>query len=320
MWQDLLARLHRSKPNTLCLVLGAETFRYTIAGTEIPPCAEPSKGNRWRDTDLIVAVGSECPTCRDWHLREWVPMFDHGAKVNARLLSYFCSGLCRQIGRRWKRGQMELWVTGRPDLMTVTAPLWEGVAEPDRFSPVHVVGERECLAMAAGDDGQAGLLVDVGHLGTRAYGPGGSEATGSGAASGRAMIRAVLAMMWERHGLAIGEVTALRFLQRLDAAARWPAEARGRDGATGLPRNVVVERAEIMESIAPVLKAIGDACADAMGTGPVQRVVMAGGCAQLGELRRAIAGRLGLAVDGLERPAEASLRGLCALAIRDAER
>ncbi len=318
MWRTALTQLHLRNPETLCLVLGGETFRYAIAGADETLQSESAIGNRWRDTKVIVAIGDERSSCHRWTEREWVHLFGGEVKIDAQFLARLCAGMRRRMlgfGRR--KMPMRLLVTGRPDLMERVAPLLAEAAKL-YFRSTRIVPEHRCLARAARDEGLDAMLVDAGHFGTRVYDRTGGQTTGSEAASGKRMRETINDIAVRRHNLHIGQLNALRLLRELDAPTKWPVHFKGRDCLTGLPREAAMERAFVLEALSSAFTTVAQVCEQALSAhnssgGRRQQVVLAGGCAELQELRSAVEARLRLPTISLAYPAEASLRGLCEL-------
>ena len=319
MWQTALTLLRLRKPDPLCLVLGGDTFRYAVAGMEGPLQSEPATANRWRDTQRIGAIGEERPSCHRWTEREWVRLFEGEIEIDEQLLALFCAGMRRRMSSRGRcKTPMGLLVTGRPDLMARIAPLLPEAAAQSGFRSARVVAEHRCLAKAVDDDGPAALLVDIGHLGTRAYDWPGGQTTGPRAAGGLAMKEAICQVILVGHGLHIGQFNAERLFRDLDAPMKWPVQIKGRDSATQLPREAAIERDMVLEAVSPAFRAVAQTCEQALSaskavSGCAHRLVLAGGCSHSQELRRTVEARLQLPAICLANPAEASLRGLCEL-------
>ena len=123
------------------------------------------------------------------------------------------------------------------------------------------------------------------------------------------------------HGVAVGTVTANGIKHSLGTAL--PSSAgptlavKGRDVDSGFPRNVSVAQVDVgaalQESVQLILDAIvasmehtpPDLAADIAATG----IVLAGGCARLKDLDRAVGQATGLAVVVAEEPASCTVRG-----------
>ena len=125
----------------------------------------------------------------------------------------------------------------------------------------------------------------------------------------------------QHHGISIGTITANSIKHDLGTALPTAAgrsrAVKGRDVDSGFPRTVNVAQvdvgAAIQESVQLILDAVvasmehtpPDLAADIAATG----IVMAGGCAHLHDLDRAISQSTGLAVVVAEDPANCTVRG-----------
>ncbi|PVZ10050.1 rod shape-determining protein [Actinomycetospora cinnamomea] len=135
--------------------------------------------------------------------------------------------------------------------------------------------------------------------------------------AGDEMTAAVRTHLREHHGLHLSEAAADALKVRA-SAAREPLAAEGRDVATGRPRVVTVEVAEIEAALAPVVRRAVGALADFLDDVPVAGipdllaggVVLAGGSAPAPHLRDELEAALGVPVKVPDRPRTCVAEGL----------
>ena len=184
------------------------------------------------------------------------------------------------------------------------------------------------LAAAAGaglpiGDACGQMIVDVGagHTQIAVISLGGIVYSRCVKIGGDHMDSAIVRHLEQHHGISIGTVTANRIKRELGTALPTAnsrtMEVKGRDVDSGFPRTVAVAQVDVGAALQGAVQLILDAivssmehtppdlAADIAGTG----IVMAGGCAQLEDLVRAVSHATGLAAVVAEDPACCPVRG-----------
>ncbi len=312
MWRNVLTFLRLRTPPALCLVMGADAFRYCVAGMAGTVNSEPATGFRHRKTQLIGAIGHGKPSCSyrlEW---DWIRLLEGEVPIDAAFVERFCIAMSRRVRQAWPSLRpMSLLVTGRPDLMEQVATTLAEGARRAGFWSAEVVAERDCLALAAGADATEALLVDAGHLATRIYGPAGGVTIGHDTTGGRWISGAIGELTRQQHDMMIGAETSMELLRQLDSPQNWPTPIRGRSFTTGRPAAATLEHADVRQAVTPVFAAVAELCERVMqASGVAKHIFLAGGCAASNQLRSAIAERTGLPVMAPPEPAVVSLRGL----------
>ena len=200
------------------------------------------------------------------------------------------------------------------------------LAEAAGARTVHLIEQPLAAAAGAGlpiGDACGQMIVDVGagHTQIAVISLGGIVYSRCVKVGGDHMDSAIIRHLEQHHGISIGTVTANRIKRELGTAL--PAangraiEVKGRDVDSGFPRAVEVAQVDVgaalQETVQLILDAIvssmehtpPDLASDIAGTG----IVMAGGCAQLEDLVRAVSHSTGLAAVVAEDPASCTVRG-----------
>ena len=135
------------------------------------------------------------------------------------------------------------------------------------------------------------------------------------------MDSAIVRHIEQHHGISIGTVTANRIKRELGTALPTAngrtLEVKGRDVDSGFPRTVSVAQVDVGAALQEAVQLILDAIVSSMEHTPpdlasdiaATGIVMAGGCAQLEDLVRAVSHATGLAVVVAEDPASCTVRG-----------
>ena len=193
---------------------------------------------------------------------------------------------------------------------------------------VYVIDEPVAAALGAGlpvYEPVASMMVDIGG-GTSEIAVislGGLVAGISLKAAGDRMNEAILSMVRKHYGLVIGEATAERIKMEIGAATL-PADAEaksmevsGRDGATGLPKQVAIAQSKVVEALGETVSVIAQGVASFLETTPPELasdsvrtgIVLAGGGALLPGMDEAIAAATKVAVRVADEPLLCVIKG-----------
>jgi rod shape-determining protein MreB len=191
---------------------------------------------------------------------------------------------------------------------------------------VHIIEEPMAAAIGAGlpvSQPAGSMIVDIGGGTTEVavIALGGIVASVSLRVAGDAIDRAIVEHVRERFGLLVGERTAEEL--KISVGSAYPvsgpvrAEIRGRDLATGLPRNVTINADELRRAMDPPLARIAqavrttlDRCPPELAGDLVARgIVLTGGGALLRGLDARLCHDIGIPVLVAERPLHSVVLG-----------
>lgn len=319
--------------DVLCLVLGAHSFRYGLAGNPETLRVEPSVAWRYADTGEVLlnetSFGQKAEqTLVCWPRREIerIHPFAGGVPVDRYLLT----GLLRYVRNEMIDGGVAtdpnvLLLTGRPRILEVIEPFLADAAADAGFRSAIPVPEHLCLRRAASarrsESAQTHIIVDVGHEGTRLYvytgGEHRSDLAASGPCGGAEMLRAIRNATKTHASLQIGPRTAETMLAELSAEGESAITVKGKHLATGRPAERSFPRPVLIDALRPTHEAIRTLCHSALKDLPHEgrespRVFLAGGAATP-PLVRFLERSLHLPVTCPDDPATLSAHALAAL-------
>jgi rod shape-determining protein MreB len=183
----------------------------------------------------------------------------------------------------------------------------------------YTIEEPLAAAIGAGlpvEEPEGSMVVDVGGGTTEVavISLGGIVTNVSLRVAGNDMDQAIASFIQREHKVAVGTQTAERLKMEIGSALssreEEPAEVRGRELLTGLPKTVVVTGEEVREAIGPAVEAIVDATRDTLDRTPPELasdvvgrgMVLAGGGALLTDLDERLRRETGVAVHVADDP------------------
>ena len=311
----------------LAVDLGTASTLVYVRGRGIM-LSEPSVVAIDTTTNAVVAVGSEAKLMigrTPSHIRAVRPLQDGviaDYDITAEMLRYFV----RKVMRRRVFTGPRVVVCVPSGITGVERRAVSESAYAAGARRVHIIDEPMAAAIGAGlPVGQpAGcMIVDIGGGTTEVavIALGGIVAAASVRVAGDALDRAVVEHVRRHFGLLIGERTAEEL--KISVGSAYPiaqplrAEIRGRDLATGLPRDVTIAGDELRRAMdAPIAKIIDavrttlDRCPPELAGDLVARgIVMTGGGALLRGLDARLQHEIGVPVLVADRPLQSVVLG-----------
>ena len=311
----------------LAVDLGTASTLVYVRGRGIM-LTEPSVVAIDTTTNAVVAVGSEAKQMigrTPSHIRAVRPLRDGviaDYEVTAEMLRYFV----RKVMRRRVFTGPRVVVCVPSGITGVERRAVSESAYAAGARRVHIIDEPMAAAIGAGlpvSQPAGCMIVDIGGGTTEVavIALGGIVAAASVRVAGDALDRAVVEHVRRHFGLLIGERTAEEL--KISVGSAFPiaqplrAEIRGRDLATGLPRDVMIAGDELRRAMdAPLTKIIDavrstlDRCPPELAGDLVARgIVMTGGGALLRGLDARVQHEIGVPVLVADRPLQSVVLG-----------
>jgi rod shape-determining protein MreB len=311
----------------LAVDLGTASTLVYVRGRGIM-LTEPSVVAIDTTTNAVVAVGSEAKQMigrTPSHIRAVRPLQDGviaDYDVTAEMLRYFV----RKVMRRRVFTGPRVVVCVPSGITGVERRAVSESAYAAGARRVHIIDEPMAAAIGAGlpvSQPAGCMIVDIGGGTTEVavIALGGIVAAASVRVAGDALDRAVVEHVRRHFGLLIGERTAEEL--KISVGSAFPiaqplrAEIRGRDLATGLPRDVTIAGDELRRAMdAPITKIIEavrstvDRCPPELAGDLVARgIVMTGGGALLRGLDARLQHEIGVPVLVADRPLQSVVLG-----------
>jgi rod shape-determining protein MreB and related proteins len=311
----------------LAVDLGTASTLVYVRGRGIM-LTEPSVVAIDTTTNAVVAVGSEAKQMigrTPSHIRAVRPLQDGviaDYDVTAEMLRYFV----RKVMRRRVFTGPRVVVCVPSGITGVERRAVSESAYAAGARRVHIIDEPMAAAIGAGlpvSQPAGCMIVDIGGGTTEVavIALGGIVAAASVRVAGDALDRAVVEHVRRHFGLLIGERTAEEL--KISVGSAFPiaqplrAEIRGRDLATGLPRDVMIAGDELRRTMdAPITKIIDavrstlDRCPPELAGDLVARgIVMTGGGALLRGLDARLQHEIGVPVLVADRPLQSVVLG-----------
>jgi rod shape-determining protein MreB len=311
----------------LAVDLGTASTLVYVRGRGIM-LTEPSVVAIDTTTNAVVAVGSEAKQMigrTPSHIRAVRPLQDGviaDYDVTAEMLRYFV----RKVMRRRVFTGPRVVVCVPSGITGVERRAVSESAYAAGARRVHIIDEPMAAAIGAGlpvSQPAGCMIVDIGGGTTEVavIALGGIVAAASVRVAGDALDRAVVEHVRRHFGLLIGERTAEEL--KISVGSAFPiaqplrAEIRGRDLATGLPRDVMIAGDELRRAMdAPITKIIDavrstlDRCPPELAGDLVARgIVMTGGGALLRGLDARVQHEIGVPVLVADRPLQSVVLG-----------
>ena len=311
----------------LAVDLGTASTLVYVRGRGIM-LSEPSVVAIDTTTNAVVAVGSEAKLMigrTPSHIRAVRPLQDGviaDYDITAEMLRYFV----RKVMRRRVFTGPRVVVCVPSGITGVERRAVSESAYAAGARRVHIIDEPMAAAIGAGlpvSQPAGCMIVDIGGGTTEVavIALGGIVAAASVRVAGDALDRAVVEHVRRHFGLLIGERTAEEL--KISVGSAYPiaqplrAEIRGRDLATGLPRDVTIAGDELRRAMdAPIAKIIDavrttlDRCPPELAGDLVARgIVMTGGGALLRGLDARLQHEIGVPVLVADRPLQSVVLG-----------
>ena len=311
----------------LAVDLGTASTLVYVRGRGIM-LSEPSVVAIDTTTNAVVAVGSQAKLMigrTPSHIRAVRPLQDGviaDYDITAEMLRYFV----RKVMRRRVFTGPRVVVCVPSGITGVERRAVSESAYAAGARRVHIIDEPMAAAIGAGlpvSEPAGCMIVDIGGGTTEVavIALGGIVAAASVRVAGDALDRAVVEHVRRHFGLLIGERTAEEL--KISVGSAYPiaqplrAEIRGRDLATGLPRDVTIAGDELRRAMdAPIAKIIDavrttlDRCPPELAGDLVARgIVMTGGGALLRGLDARLQHEIGVPVLVADRPLQSVVLG-----------
>lgn len=326
----MMDRLWRTVTHDVGIDLGTANTLVLVSGKGVV-IREPSVVALHKKTKQIIAIGTEAKKMvgkMPANLTYVRPLRDgviSDFDVTLAMLRYFIKKVHQREGLMPKIPKPRV-VIGIPSGVTpVEKRAVQDAALSAGAREVYLVEEAMAAAIGAGlpiDDASGSMIVDIGGGTTEiaTISLGGMVANRSLRIAGDEMDQDIINYARTRHNLLIGERTAEEI--KIAAGSAYPGEKklarlRGRDLATGLPREVAISSDETREAMAGTLNEIITGIKDTLEETPpeivsdfVERgIVITGGGALLQGIAEKIAAELKMPVVVADDPLTTVVRG-----------